>query len=136
MCHSSMGGAFHAFTPYSIIDKPTVLIPAKVISDDAPAIEARQPFPTDVVTPFMPSHPKEPFMEMIVTDKYKTGFAQAKVKINAHPDSIKHKRPIHKNCSHWQWRPTNRCVPFRMAPKNPSWAPCIIWCPQPAQTGV
>ena len=29
----------------------------------------------------MPPHPEEPFMEVIVTDKHETAFAQAKVEI-------------------------------------------------------
>ena len=127
--------ACDTIAPDSVVYKPAVLIPAKVISDDASAIEAMQPFPTNVVTPFMPSHPEEPIMEMIVADKYKTGFAQAKIKINAHPDSVKHKHPIHKNRSHRQRRPTDGRVPFRLAPENPGRTPRIIRRPEPAQTG-
>lgn len=130
-----MGGAFHAIAPYSIVDKPAMLIPAKLISDNAPAIEPMQPFPIDVVTPFTPSHPKEPFMEVIETDKRETGFAQAKIKIKAHPEPVKHKYPIHKNRSYRQRRPTNGGVRFRMTPKNPGRTPRIIRRPEPAHGG-
>jgi hypothetical protein len=40
VCMFHVSQVFHAFTPYSVVDKSTVLISAKVISDNAPAIEA------------------------------------------------------------------------------------------------
>ena len=80
---SHLRNAIEALAAYSVVHKPAVLILVKIISDNAPSIKFMHPFARHGETIWMPPHQEKPFMEMIVTDKYKTAFAQAKIEIHA-----------------------------------------------------
>src|ERR1039457_6617242 len=131
MFQSPMGGAFHALAPDSMVDKPAMLIPAKLIPENAPPIKSMKPLPVNVVGIFPASHSEKPLMEVVVVNKCKNAFAEAKIKINSYPDPIKHERTVHKNCSYRQRCPTNGRIHFRMTPKDPGRPPFVVRCPEP-----
>jgi hypothetical protein len=125
MFHSTMCGAFHSVAPYSVVDKPAVLIPVKFISDNAPSIEIMKAFSTNMSAKFMASHPEESIVEVIVIHKGENAFAQTKLKVSTHPETVKHEKPPirHENRSQRQRRPPNGGVLFPMTPKDPGGAP-------------
>ena len=70
MCQSATGNVLDAFAPYAMINKSAVLIPMKLIPNNAPVVEFVKPVSVNVPGVFPAAHSEKAFVEMIITSDF------------------------------------------------------------------